>query len=223
MTDRQAIGGNMPPASIAFGMEIDELFAQANSVTTIENDDQLAFVEGLAADLRRARKDADAKRAEEKRPHMEAAKAVDDEWREPIRKADVAIAELRDRQTPYKTAMQAAKDEAARKVREEAEARQNAAQEALHSADLEERYHAEVELKAAGKLASVANKIERAPTGLRTFWQAEVERPETLLRWIQDNDADALRAWLNDYAKTAVNRGSRSLAGTRIFAIQRAV
>lgn len=143
-------------------MEIDELFAQANSVTTIENDDQLAFVEGLAADLRRARKDADAKRTEEKRPHMEAAKAVDDEWREPIRKADIAIAELRDRQTPYKTAKQAAKDEAARKVREEAEARQNAAQEALRSADLEERYHAEAELKAAGKLASVANKIERA-------------------------------------------------------------
>lgn len=195
---------NNPPASVAFSMEIDELFAPANSITTIENDDQLATVEGLSADLRRARKDADAKRVEEKRPHMEAAKAVDDAWREPIRKADIAIAELRDRQTPYKTAKQAAKDEAAAKLRAEADARQKAAQDALRSDDLEARYQAEVELKSAGKLASVANRIEREATGLRISYRATItdrrealkhyltEQPEVFERVIQElADKDA--------------------------------
>lgn len=179
------IGHNNPPASMAFSMEIDELFATANSVTTIETEEQSKFVEGLAADLRRARKDADATRAEEKRPHMEAAKAVDDEWREPIRKADIAIAELRDRQTPYKAAQKAAKDEAARKVREEAEARQKAAQAALRSDDLDERYQAETELRVVGKLTATANKIEREATGLRTYWTATItDRREALRHYL---------------------------------------
>jgi len=213
---------NNPPASIAFSMHIDDLFSTADSITTIENDEQEAAVDELLGELRKARKDGDAIRATEKRPHMDAAKAVDDEWREPLRKADIAADALKARLTPYRTAKQAAKDEAARKVREEAEARQKAAQAALKSDDLEQRYQAEIELKAAGKLSAVGNKIEREATGLRTYWQAEVERHETLLRWIQDNDADALRAWLDAYAKAAVNRGKRSLAGTRIFTIQRA-
>jgi len=213
---------NNPPAAIAFSMHIDDLFSTADSITTIENDEQEAAVDELLGELRKARKEGDAIRATEKRPHMDAAKAVDDEWREPLRKADIAADALKARLTPYRTAKQAAKDEAARKVREEAEARQKAAQAALKSDDLQDRYQAEIDLKAAGKLSAVANKIEREATGLRTYWQAEVERHETLLRWIQDNDADALRAWLDAYAKAAVNRGTRSLAGTRIFTIQRA-
>ncbi|MDT0509498.1 hypothetical protein, partial [Novosphingobium sp. MMS21-SN21R] len=127
-------------------------------------------------------------------------KAVDDEWREPIRKADIAITELRDRQTPYKTAKQAAKDEAARKVREEADARQKAAQAALHSDDLDERYQAEAELKTAGKLASVANKIERAPTGLRTFWQAEITDPREALKHYLKASPEAFHVMLQELA-----------------------
>lgn len=222
MTDRHGLGGNSPPASALFLMHIEDLLASANSVTTIETDEQEAVVDDLLKQLRTARKDADAKRTEEKRSHMEAAKAVDDEWREPVRKADIGADGLKARLTPYRTAKQRAKDEAATALRAEADARQKAAQDALRSDDLEQRYQAETELKVAGKMAATANRIARAPTGLRTHWLADVERPETLLRWIQDNDPDALRNWLNDYARSAVNRGVRSLAGTRIFDEQRA-
>lgn len=181
------IGGNNPPASIAFSMHIDDLFSTADSITTIENDEQEVAVDELLGELRKARKDGDAIRANEKRPHMDAAKAVDDEWREPLRKADIAADALKARLTPYRTAKQAAKDEAARKVREEAEARQKAAQAALKSDDLQDRYQAEIDLKAAGKLSAVANRIDREATGLRTYWTATItDRREALKHYLTE-------------------------------------
>lgn len=178
---------NNPPAAIAFSMHIDDLFSTADSITTIQNDEQEAAVDELLGELRKARKEGDAIRATEKRPHMDAAKAVDDEWREPLRKADIAADALKTRLTPYRTAKQAAKDEAARKVREEAEARLFFAQAALKSDDLEARYQGEVELKAAGKLSAVANKIEREATGLRTYWTATItDRREALKHYLKE-------------------------------------
>lgn len=181
-------GHNNPPASIAFSMHIDDLFSTADSITTIENDEQEAAVDELLGELRKARKDGDTIRATEKRPHMDAAKAVDDEWREPLRKADIAADALKARLTPYRTAKQAAKDEAARKVREEAEARQKAAQAAVKSDDLQDRYQGEVELKAAGKLSAVANKMDREATGLRTYWTATItDRREALKHYLKEH------------------------------------
>lgn len=181
------IGHNQPPASAAFLMHIEELFATADSITTIENDEQEAAVADLMQEIRKAKKDGDETRATEKRPHMEAAKAVDDEWREPLRKADIALDALKARLTPYRTAKLEAKNAAAQKAREEAEARQKAAQEALRSDDLEARYQGEIEFKSASKLAASANRIEREATGLRTYWTATItDRREALRHYIAE-------------------------------------
>jgi uncharacterized protein with ATP-grasp and redox domains len=101
----------------------------------------------------------------------------------------MAVDEIKRLLTPYRTAKQRAKDEAARKAREEAEAKQRAAQEALRqSDDLEARFAAEEELKQASKLAAVANKIDRSATGLRTYWEAEItDRREALKYYITRN------------------------------------
>lgn len=198
------IGHNQPPASAAFLMHIEELFATADSITTIENDEQEAAVADLMQEIRKAKKDGDETRATEKRPHLDAAKAVDDEWREPLRKADIALDALKARLTPYRTAKLEAKNAAAQKAREEAEAKLQAAQEALRSDDLEARFKGEIELKAASKLATSANKLERQATGLRTYQVADVTDRRALLEHVMRTDPDALTDWLEDYARKAL-------------------
>jgi hypothetical protein len=161
-------------------------------------------------DVRKARKDADAQRAEEKRPHDEAAKAVQQAWKPLLDRCDAAANALKQALTPYRTEKQRAKEEAARKAREEAEARQKEAQQKLRqSDDLEARFEAEQELKVASKLTAAANRIDREATGLRTHWEAEVtdrraalnhliqrspERFEALIQQLADEEARGARA-----------------------------
>lgn len=184
-------GGNNPPPDAAFGLHIDELFSLLSDTLAggeVDSDDKEAAIDALMGDFRKVSKDADAARADEKRPHDEAAKAVQAKWKPIIDKATRGVSACKDALTPYRAEKQRAKDEAARKAREEAEARQREAQQALRqSDDLEARYEAEQSLELAKKLATVANRIDRAPTGLRTFWEAEItDRKEALRHYLAE-------------------------------------
>lgn len=184
------LGHNQPPAFEAISIHIEDLFALVSDSLTggaVVNDDQESALDGLLDDLRKAKKNADTERAAEKKPHDDAAKAVQAKWKPLLDRCDMAADEIKRLLTPYRTAKQAAKDEAARKAREEAEARQKAAQEALRqSDDLQARYDAEIELKAASKLTAAANRIDREATGLRTYWEAEItDRRAALNHYIQ--------------------------------------
>lgn len=169
-------GHNNPPPLEAWSMHIESLFEVANGITDVTNDEQETALDELLDEFRKARKEADGERTAEKKPHDDAAKAVQAKWKPLLDRCDLATGEIKARLTPYRTAKQRAKDEAARKAREEAEARQKAAQDALRSDDLEARYQGEIELKAATKLATSANRIEREATGLRTYWTATTDR-----------------------------------------------
>lgn len=208
---------NNPPAHEAMAMHIEELFVMVSDTVagaTVSTDEQEAALDGLLDDLRTARKDADAKRAEEKRPHDDAAKAVQTKWKPLLDRCDMAANEIKRLLTPYREAKQRAKDEAARKARAEAEARQAAAQAALRqSDDLTAKFAAEEDLKAARKLTAVANKIDRAPTGLRTRWVAELDNPTAALKHFMATQPDALKAWLLDQAQRDVNAGARVIPG----------
>lgn len=212
-SDVATIGDNMPPADAAFGLHIDDLFSLLSDTLAggeVSTDEQEDAIEGLLDEFRAAAKDADKARAAEKKPHDDAAKAVQVKWKPIIDKAERGAVACKDALTPYRTAKQRAKDEAARKAREEAEAREKAAQEAVRkSDDLEARYAAEQEFEAAKKLTTVANKIDRSATGLRTYWEAEItdrkaallhylarvpERFEALIQQLADEDARGTRA-----------------------------
>jgi len=183
------IGGNNPPPDAMYSLHVDDLFSLLSDTLAggeVGNDDQEAAIDALMDDFRKASKDADKARADEKKPHDDAAKAVQAKWKPILEKADRGVSACKDALTPYRMAKQRAKDEAARKVREEAEAKQRAAQEALRqSEDLEARFLAEQELEAAKKLNLVANRIDRSATGLRTYWEAEItDRKAALLHYI---------------------------------------
>lgn len=206
------IGHNGAPAFEGFELHIDELFSLVSGTTAgavVTTDEQEATLDGLLDDLRQARKDADAKRAEEKKPHDDAAKAVQSKWKPLLDRCDMGAAEIKRLLTPYRDARQRAKDAEAKRLRDEADARLKGAQEALRqSDDLEARFAAGAELKSASKLTAVANKIDRSATGLRTSWEAEVtdrcaalnfyikrspERFAALIQQLADEDARTTR------------------------------
>lgn len=201
-------GHNNPPPDAAFGLHIDELFTLLSDTLAggeVDSDEKEAAIDAIMDDFRKAAKDADKARAAEKKPHDDAGKAVQAKWKPITDKADRGVTACKDALPPYRTAKQRAKDEAARKAREEAEAAQRAAQEALRRSDgLEAKFAAEQALEQAQKLAKVANRIDRAPTGLRTTWEAEItdrrealkhylgEQPEMFVNLIQElADKDA--------------------------------
>ena len=207
------IGHNAPPPEAAFGLHIDDLFTTLSDSLSggdVATDAQEAAIDALLDEFRKAAKDADGARAAEKKPFDEAAKAVQAKWKPIIDKAARGADECKAALTPYRVAKQRAAEAAARKAREEAEAREKAAIEALRqSDDLEAKFEAERELEASKKLAAVANKIDRSPKGLRTSYRAEItdrkaallhylarapERFEALIQQMADEDARGTRA-----------------------------
>ena len=211
---------NNPPPFEAHSLHIEDLFALISATTAggeVTTDEQEAALDSLLDDARKARKAADEQRAAEKKPHDDAAKAVQARWKPLIDRCDMAADEIKRLLTPYRTAKQKAKDEAARKAREEAEERQRAAQEALRqSDDLETRFAAEEELKAAQKLTAVANRADREATGLRTYWVAELVDPMAALKHYIGAKPEALKAWLTEQAQRDVNVGAQVIPGFNI-------
>lgn len=199
MNSRVAIGGNAPPPFEALSLQIEDLFTLVSDSTAggqVTTDKQEAALDTLLDDFRKVRKEADAARVDEKRPHDDAAKAVQTKWKPVLDRCDAAAAEIKRLLTPYRNAKQKAKDEAAAKAREEAAQRQREAEEALRqSDDLEARFEAEKELKTAAKLVAVANRIDREATGLRAYWVAEiVDRREAVKFYLNRNPEVFLEA-----------------------------
>lgn len=229
MTDRLAIGGNSPPPLEAFALHIEDLFALVSgslAAGPVADDAQEAALDDMLDDIRKARKDVDAACEAEYRPYKAAGDAVKVAWKPLQARCDAALAAIKDALTPYRAARQAAKDAAAAKAREAAEAAQWAAQNALRkSDDLEERFEAEAELERAAKLTAQANRIDRSATGLRTYWEAEITDRKAALNHYIRQQPDAFAALIQELAdKDARNEATRrELPGVVFHERKRAV
>jgi hypothetical protein len=217
-TAAQAVPGhNQPPAFEAHSLHIEDLFDLVSDSTSggaVENDEQDAALDGLLDEFRKARKAADAERVAEKKPHDDAAAAVQTKWKPLLARCDAAADEIKRLLTPYRTAKQRAKDDAALKAREEAEAAQKAAQEALQATpDLATRFAAEEDLKRAQKLTATANKIDRAATGLRTFWVAEITDRRAALNHYLKRQPEAFETLIQSLADHDARNGRPPVAG----------
>lgn len=212
-TEAPGLGHNNPPAHEAFALQVDALFTLLSDTMAggeVDNDAKEAAIDALLDDFRKAAKVAEAARKEEKQPHLDAGRAIDEAFNPVIKKAERGVVACREALTPYRNAKQRAKDEAARKAREEAEAKERAAQQALRqSDDLEQRFAAEQALEQASKLKAVANKIDRAPTGLRTYWRAEITDMKEALRHYLRTQPDRFTDLVEQLA-AADARGTRA-------------
>lgn len=210
-------GHNNPPPEVAFSLTIDDLFTTLSDTLAggeVSTDEQEAAIDALKDEFLKASQDADKARAAEKKPHDDAAKAVQTKWKPVIEKATRGKLECQAALTPYRAAKERAKAEAARIAREKAEAEQRAAQQALRAADdLEARFAAEEALKQADKQAKAANRVSRAPTGLRTYWTAEIaDRKAALLHYLA-RSPEAFEALIQDLANHDARNGRPAVPG----------
>lgn len=220
MSAPEAMGHNNPPADVVFGMHIDDLFCTLSDTLAggeVTTDEQEAAIDAILDDFRKAAKDADKARADEKKPYLDAGKAVDATWKPITDKATRGANACKDALTLYRVAKQRAAEEAARIAREEAAAKAKAAQDALRGADdLETTFLAEQQLAAAAKLQAQANRIDRAPTGLRTYYTAEVTDHKAALMHYIARDPEPFKALIQSLADQDA-RGTRSPVPGVIF------
>lgn len=93
----------------------------------IESDEQQARAAGLRNLLLKLRKDADDTRAARKKPHLDAGKAVDEEWRKPIAEAQDGADALRKAMESWEDHKRSAAEAAAKATQAAQEAAAKAA------------------------------------------------------------------------------------------------
>jgi hypothetical protein len=194
----------------------------------IANEDQANAVSSLLNRLRRVANDADDARKDEKRPHDEAAKAVQGKWKPILDKADLAATAAKQALAPWLQQVEAKQREEAEAARREADRLAAIAAE-LHASsagNLQAAEDAERLLKAAAGAERFAAKAEKAKplatggergVGLIDKFTPELTDSVEALKHYRIRQPDELKAWLLGQAEKDVRAGARSIPG---FVIQ---
>lgn len=240
---RVHLGANNPPADApdpfaAFSVHIEDLMETARGFLDGEPIDSEALatkVSQLLDECRTAGKDADKARAEEKKPHDEAAKAVQAKWKPLIDRAALAADACKKALAPWLAKKEAEARAAAEKARQEAEAKAAeaaAAMRAADSTDLAAREEAEAKVQEARRAEAAANKAEKVrsvatggarATTLRTSYRPELTNAADALRHYVKARPEEIKACLLRLAEVDVRNGARSLPGFTIHATQQVV
>lgn len=193
----------------------------------IANEEQANTVSSLLNRLRRLSKDADAARATEKKPHDDAAKAVQAKWKPITDKATLAAAVAKEALAPWLLQIEQRQIEEAAAAQAEAARLAKIAQEAMQASagDLTARDDAERLLKAAGaaqKDAAKAAKQKAHATGgekaiglIDKFTPALTDSAAALKHY-RERQPEELKAWLLEQARKDVHAGIRSIPGFTI-------
>lgn len=226
------IGHNNPPATPFDECEkkVFDLFDEAKNFLdgeAITTQDMADAVSKLLDMIRKAKKEADDFRAAEKKPHDEAAKAVQEKWKPLITRCDLAADAAKRAITLYLEAVEREKRAKAEAARREAEEKAKAAQEALRASrdDLDAREHAERMLEEAKKADAAAGRAEKdkaqgkggaRAVSLRTTYVVDIQDYQALAAHVWRKDCEALTAWLDKYAASKVRAGARALPGVHV-------
>jgi hypothetical protein len=235
---RAVAGGNLSPFQIA-EEAINDLYDEAKNWLDGAAVEDQATADGIAKLLnliRKAEKDAEAFRKAEKEPHMAAAKAVDAMFKPLADKCALMASACKKALEPFLKAQEAARVEAARKAREEAEEAARKAAEAYKAANpasIEEREAAEEAIKAADKAEAKAYAIARDTSkaksdvgraaSLRTSHKAVMVDPLAAARYFWTASPDDMIEFLQTLADKAVRQGKREIPGFTIEQIQEVV
>jgi len=200
---RTGIGGNNPPEDEALILQeqIEAAKAGASEYATIADDATLAKAQSLRARLNELSRTADKRREADKKPHMEAAKAVDTRWMPLVKMAKEAADAIARAMSAFET----------EKLRKEREAQRAAEEAARKAAD-------------AGKPAPVAPPPPAAPAPVKGAYgrAASVK----LIKVATVTDRDAFYGYVKDHpdliglldklAQRAVDAGRENIPGVSI-------
>ena len=228
--ERAVIGNNLPHCPFAaHAANIDDLVELAEGALPpgdVTSVDMAIQIEQIIDDIALAAKALEATRKAEKAPWDAGAKAVQEIAVPLANKADAAKKRLLAKVEPYRKREAAAREAAANELKRQAAEMAAKAQEAFQATtpdDIVARLDAERMIKAARGLEIDANKLDKAKTGLRSYNVATVADKGAFLKWIKENRADELTAWLAEYAQTLCAAGVRDMAGVTIVTEKRAV
>lgn len=215
--------------AVLFAEEVEDLLSEARNFLDgepITNEQQAEAVSSLLNRLRRVSKDADEARKVEKKPHDDAAKAVQSKWLPITNKADLAITVAKQALAPWLRAIEDQQKAEAEAARIEADRMAQLAREAHQTAgDLTAKEDAERLLKAAkaaekdaarlGKAKAHAKGGERA-VGLVDAWAPVLTDPLIAARHYWATRRALLEDWLLDQAEADVRAGQREIPGFEI-------
>lgn len=248
---RHSIGANNPPVPI-----FDELSALSAPLIANANlwlrerpeiiDEETAIKAAQFEDqLKAIVKKSEAARVSEKKPHDDAAAAVQQKWRGLMNPAETCLTLFKPRLDAYSRRKKAAIEKAEREAREEAERKRQQAAEAVRLADelaeqatkgelagtsvdvvgaQIEAQEAVVASKAADKevrtIASTPSNIQgfARARSVRTDWKAEVaDYPKALKHFKEHPDVKAvIQSLANALARSPVSR-EMPVPGVRFF------
>jgi alanyl-tRNA synthetase len=216
--------------AVLFAEEIEDLLLEARNYLDgepISNEQQAEAVSSLLNRLRRVAKDADEARKTEKKPHDEAAKAVQAKWNPLISKAELATSTAKEALAPWLRKLEEENQRAAELARLEAERLAWVAAEKHKEAsgNLEAAEDAERLLKAAAGAQKHAAKMDKAKAhakgGERAIGLVDVFTPVltdscAALKHYRAAQPEALKEWLLDQARQDVRAGKREIPGFEI-------
>lgn len=226
------IGDNQPDRFTLFREHLDELIEQAKQFLDgqpVETDAQAEDVSRLLNMIRKAANDADEARKDEKKPHDDAAKAVQAKWKPILETADLAVATCKKALAPFlqkKEDEQRAAAEAARMEAEKQAAAARKAAENASEADLAAQTTIRVLQENAADLEKKAARLEKGrahatggerAVGLRSVWTPTLVNPVEALKHYRATQPEGLKAWLLDQARQDVRAGKRSIPGFEII------
>lgn len=225
-------GGNNPPAFEAHKVNIDDIHAEALEWLDGKAVESAAEADGLNTLLdmaRKAQKAADDARAAEKKPHLDAGKAVDAQWKPLIDAAQRIVDGCKKALTPWNIKEAERKAEEARKATEAAEAQRQAEVEASRAAaatgaltDAEQADQQAAAAKQADKAAKAAQKAATSGLGLRTTYRPELTDPKAAIAHYWATRREDFIALVNDLAAKDVRAGKREIPGFTVHAEQKA-
>lgn len=216
---------NNPPAPVEIYTErLAKLTADVAAITVIETEEQNTAAANLVNVARDLAKEADAERAELKKPHLEAGRLVDSKFKPVIDGAKDVTKPLRVKMAAFIREEKRKADEAARKAAEEA-ARKAAEAEALKDDELvgdvvaDEAATAKTDAavaKVAAKRAGQARGDGGRAMSVRTTYDVEVTDAEALVEHFKSSQA--VIDLCTDLARRQVRalKGDTALPGIKI-------
>lgn len=179
--ERIVEGGNNPPPFEAHKVNIDDLREEAKvwlDGKAIETPEEAEALNTLLDMARKAGKAADDQRTIEKKPHLDAGKAVDKQWKPLVDGAEMIATLCKKVLTPWNIAEAARKEAVAAAARAAAEEEQRLAREAERTAaslaDAEQADQLDTSAQMASRVAKTAEKAATSGLGLRTSYRAEI-------------------------------------------------
>lgn len=225
MSKLATIGDNNPPSEYeTIKSKIEDLYDEAKGWIDgdpIQNQEQADQVEKLVSMIKEATKEADELRKGEVQPYDEAKAKIQGKYnlligktKSVTGKAVLALEACRDTLTPWKQAVQAKKDEEARRAKEEAERLRLEAEQALQAASIEDREKAQA-LQAASLKADKASKRIQKDTvkGMRTVWDVVVTDETEAFRSMWKLNKSEIMQVVQKLAEQEVGRGIRKING----------